>query len=256
MNTEFPTIAIQGEGVIAKNHIAKGTGTAVFGAFFVAILGTLIGIIFSYGVLLVVLLFYPLIAHFINKKALATIHGSGILVSEEQFPEIQECVDTFASRLGIQKSISVYIVEESIMNAAAVKYGKKNVILLTDRLIQGALESGEPRALSFVLAHELAHISLKHTGLFRSWMSGHMKLLGRLDEYSADAVAAALVEEKTIAYNGLLMLTIGYALLPYVDAESVVQQAEEVANDKYSKRAEKTLTHPLLLNRLYKILST
>lgn len=78
--------------------------------------------------------------------------------------------------------------------------------------------------------------------------------LGRLDEYSADAVASAVVGDQRIAFTGLLLLTIGYALLPYVNAGSVIRQAQEVADNKYSKKAEKSLTHPLLLNRLHRTL--
>jgi hypothetical protein len=38
---------------------------------------------------LIVLLFYPIIAAIMRKKALAMVHGSGIRVSDKQFPEIQ-----------------------------------------------------------------------------------------------------------------------------------------------------------------------
>jgi Zn-dependent protease with chaperone function len=108
--------------------------------------------------------------------------------------------------------------------------------------------------LGFVIAHELAHIVLNHNGVFRSWMARHMKALGRLDEYSADSLAAALVAEGEGVFQGLLLLTVGYALLPYVNRESLVQQAQEVARSKFSKKAERGLTHPLLLNRLYRVL--
>ena len=137
-----------------------------------------------------------------------------------------------------------------------MKYGKKNVVLLTDDLIHGCLASGRAHALTFVIGHELAHIALNHNGVFRSWMAQHMKKLGRLNEYSADSVATALVNDKTIAFHGLLLLTVGYAMMPYVNPESVVRQAQEVAQNKYSKKAERGLTHPLLLNRLHRILKT
>jgi Zn-dependent protease with chaperone function len=235
-------------------YIEPGTRLAVFLAFFVAILGTLIGIIFSYGILLIVLLIYPLFAWYFHRKSRALIHGSGICVSETQFPEIHRCVRDFADRLDLKSDVDVYIVEANIANAAAVKYGKKNLIIITDDLIHGCLASGHPEALAFVIAHELAHISLNHNGVFRSWMAQHMKKLGRLNEYSADAVAFALVGEKEPAFHGILLLTVGYALLPYVNSESIIRQAQEVAQNKYSKKAERELTHPLLLNRLYRIL--
>jgi len=249
----FPQVSIPGNKVDPKRCVQPGTGAALFWAFFIAIAGTLLGIVVSYGILLLAFIFYPLVAFYLHKKAAALIHGSGVRVSAAQFPEIHRCVEIFKERLGVTKEVETYIVECNTLNAAAVKYGKKNVILLTDDLIHGSLNSGNPQAVAFVLAHELAHIALNHNSLFRSWMARHMKKLGRLDEYSADAVALTLVGNKTIAFNGLLMLTVGHALLPFVNPESIVQQAQEVAQNKYSKQAERDLTHPLLLNRLQRI---
>ena len=254
MNEMFPEITIEGQQVVATDHVEKGTGTALFLAFFVAIIGSLFAILVSYGIIIIALLLAPIFAFYLRKKALALIHGSGVLVNETQFPEIYQCVLNFQQRLQLQKEVSVYIVEANVVNALAVRYGKKNVILLTDDLIQGCLASGNPQVLSFVIAHELGHIALNHNGLLRSWMAKYLKKLGRMDEYSADAVAMALVEDASVAYNGLLLLTIGYAMLPYVNPESIIAQAQEVATNKYSKKAEKTLTHPLLLNRLHRLL--
>ena len=59
-------------------------------------------------------------------------------------------------------------VEDNIANAFVVKYGKKNVVLLTDDIIHGCIASGNPKALSFVIGHELGHIALKHNGVLGS----------------------------------------------------------------------------------------
>jgi Zn-dependent protease with chaperone function len=250
----FPEITRGGAKVNAKTFVSKGTASTVFVAFTVAILGTLVGIIFSYGILLLVLLGYPFLAWYMHKQARALLHGSGIRISETQFPEIHRCVKDFVERLDLKKEVEVYIVEQNVQNAAAVRYGKKNVVILTDELIHGCLNSGRPEALAFVIGHELGHIALNHTGPVRSWVVRHLKRLGRLDEYSADAVANALVQEKEVAFHGLLLLTVGHTLLRFVNRQSVLQQAEEVARDPYSKKAERTLSHPLLLNRLNRVL--
>jgi Zn-dependent protease with chaperone function len=253
-SNRFPELTRGGAKVNAKTFVAKGTTGTVSGAFVIAILATLVGIVFSYGILLVVLLAYPFIAWYLHKKARALLHGSGIRVSETQFPQIHACVNDFVHRLDINKEVDVYIVEANVVNAAAVRYGKKNVVVLTDDLIHGCVSSGHPEALAFVIGHELAHIALNHNSPVRAWLARHMKKLGRLDEYSADAVASALVHEKEAAFHGLLLLTVGHALLRYVDRESVLRQAQEVAEDSYSTKAERTLSHPLLLNRLNRVL--
>ena len=250
----FPSLAVDGDKVIAKQYVEPGTRSAVILGFVGAVLGMVFAIVLSYGVLLVAALIYWLSAWHIKKKATALIHGSGVHVSEDQFPEIHQCVTTLKARLDLQTDVEVYIVEAKAINASAAKYGRKNVVLLTDELIRGCLASGHPQALSFVIAHELAHIALNHTGAFRSWMARSSKKLGRLNEHSADSVAMALMGDKSISFHGILLLTVGSALLPYVNLASIARQAQEVAANKYSKKAEDTLTHPLLLNRLQRIL--
>jgi Zn-dependent protease with chaperone function len=254
VSLQFPDISVPGGQIDPRDYVERGTGLALFGAFFIAGLVALFGVLITYGILLIVLLLYLPFTWYLRKKALALIHGSGVLVSECQSPEIHACMMTFKQRLGITRDVSVYIVAEQVVNAFAVRYGKKNVILLTDHLIHGCLASQQPHTLSFIIAHELGHIALNHNGVLRSWLARYHKRLRRLDEYSVDAVATALVQDTNTAYTGLLLLTIGYALLRYVDTASILTQAQEVAKNKYSKKAEKRLTHPLLLNRLYRIL--
>ncbi|MFE8600327.1 M48 family metalloprotease [Archangium violaceum] len=115
-----------------------------------------------------------------------------------------------------QSAPEVYIVEESVQNAFAVKLGKKNLILLTDDMVWGALQSRDPRALGFIVGHELAHIALNHTGTLRSSMRTTFRPLARADELSADNVAAQLVGDARIAIHGLALLTVGPQLLPYI----------------------------------------
>jgi len=250
---QFPKIAINGPRVDAKNHIEPGTGTAFAIASVLAILGTLVAIVATWGLFLVVPIVYLVIGGYLQKKARALIHGSGVQVQPNQFPEIHECVEVFKERLDIREDIDVYIVEANVANAVVVKYGKRNVILLTDDLIQGCLLSGDPRALSYVVGHELAHVALDHGGMYRKVLTSRLKKLARLDEFSADAVALALVGEAGIALKGMLLLTVGYSLLPYLNEQSILEQAAEVSANKYSRKAERGLTHPLLLNRIHRL---
>ncbi|HET9869950.1 MAG TPA: M48 family metalloprotease, partial [bacterium] len=180
MNTPFPSITVPGSPVNAKDHVEPGTGLYLVLAFLCALAGSVFLIAVSYGVLLVAALFYPLFLGYLNKKAMALLNGSGVRVSESQFPEIHRALVAFKERLGITRDVAVYIVEANVLNAASIKYGRRDVVTITDDLIQGCLASGNPQALSFVLAHELGHIALRHTGVFRRWMTRFLKKLSRL----------------------------------------------------------------------------
>ena len=70
----------------------------------------------------------------------------------------------------------------------------------------------------------------------------------------ADMVAAALVNNKRVAMRGLAMLTVGPQLLRYVNEEALERQAREVSFDKHARKAERTMSHPLLLRRIAVVL--
>lgn len=74
-----------------------------------------------------------------------------------------------------------------------------------------------------------------------------------MDELSADRVALALVEDREIAYDGLVLLTVGPQLFPYVNRNALMQQVLEVGQDKLSKKSEQGLTCPLTLRRIFEL---
>ncbi len=250
---DFPEIVIQGDDVDAKSCIAKGTSNALGVAYILGFFALIFGILVTYFTLLIAILLSPLITWYLNRKAMAMIHGSGVHVTQDQFPEIYDCVQEFSMRLGLKEAPAVYIVEEEVLNAAAVRIGKKNVILLTDDMIHGCIKAGNPRALAFIIGHELGHIALGHNNIVRGYISKVYKKLSRLDEYTCDQVGSALVQNNSIACFGLMILTVGPQLSKFVDFKVLLRQAVDVHKNKYSAKAENSLTHPLLLNRLYRI---
>ena len=55
---------------------------------------------------------------------------------------------------------------------------------------------------------------------------------------------------REIAASALIILLTGPQLLPFVNREAVLRQAQEVAADKAAKKAEQSMHHPLLMRRL------
>lgn len=247
----FPALRADGDPVDLTRCIEPGTSYRLMLGYLGIGFGLLVIAAVTWGIGLILALLSPLINYFNHRKTLALIHGSGIHVGPDQFPEIHACVETMWQRLGRgDDPPEVYIVEDSVMNAAAVKLGRKNLVLLTDDMIHGALASSDPRTLAFVIGHELAHAALKHNTALRVSMTTTVKSLSRLDEYTADRVATRLVGDKKVAAEGIVLLTVGPHLLPYTNYVALRQQVAEVAANKQSTKAEKKLTHPLLLHRL------
>jgi len=197
-----------------------------------------------------VLLFGLLVDYFRRKKALASLKGSSIEIGADQFPEIYACAQAIAQRLGMSQPPAIYLVQGNTINAWAMRAAGRQVVVLMDDVVNAALLSDEPRALSFIIAHEIAHHALGHTGYFRSQLRTVMKWLSRLDEFSCDAVANEIVGDRSVSATALTLLTSGPQLFRYVNPARLAEQAREVVADKKSKKAEKHLTHPLLLRRL------
>jgi Zn-dependent protease with chaperone function len=253
--TPFPELVFATNPVDPKKLLSKGTGFYSTLGWLMLIAWACILTAATMGVGLLMLLVSPIVEAFRWKKVRALIRGQGVQVSSDQFPELHRTVEAFARRLGMKEVPEVYVVEDSMQNGFAVKLGTKDIIMLTDDVISGALRSGDPRALGFVVGHELAHVALGHTKTLRGIMRTVFKALSRADELTADNVATALIGDARVAVKGITLLTVGPQLMPHLNPAALERQAREVVADKNSKKAEKRLSHPLLLRRIHNVLS-
>lgn len=217
----------------------------------------MLGIVLAVSMVGLMLIPIVFITQWIMRKRIRTLlHGSGIQVNDQQFPEINAVVKQMAARVGLKEMPLVYIVEAASMNGFALKLGKASFIILTDDMIHSPLRSGDFRTLGFIIAHEIAHLAQGHTGGIRGMLS-NFPPLHRLDELSADALSAALVNDRQLAVKSLALLTVGPELLPSLNLEALAKQAREVAADKGAwKKAEQQLSHPLLLRRIALLLAS
>ena len=246
----MPTFNFPSDSVAASQLIAAGTSRYTILGYFAVVAGILIAAAGSMGAALLLLPIALIAQHIQAKSIRALIRGSGVQVSPQQLPQLYAVIENFSQRLGLKEVPEVYIVEESMQNGFAVKLGKRDLVLLTDDVVWGALQSKDPHALGFVVGHELAHVALGHTGTIRSMLRTAFKPLSRADEFSCDNVASALVGNADIAVHGVTLLTVGPQLLGYINDAALLEQAQQVCADKLSKKAEKKLAHPLLLRRI------
>lgn len=186
------------------------------------------------------------------KRARTILRASSLRVGPRQLPEIHACVADFAARLGLASAPETYVVDAAEVNAFALRFGRKNGIVLTDDTVAAALEGRSPGALAFVIGHELGHIALGHHRAWRSALRRYLAL-SRRDEHSADRVACELVGSLEAAESGVLSLVSGPRLLALVDRAAARAQAEEQAHERAVRRVERTLTHPLALRRLQRV---
>lgn len=244
------SLAFGNRPVDAKSLVEPGTSSRVLLGMVALGFSALALAAGTMGVGLLLLVLAPLIEWFRWKKVRAGLRGSGVQVSAHQLPELHRAIVEMSARLGMKEAPECYIVESSVANGFAVKLGTKDIMLLTDDTVWGALQGAEPRALGFIVGHELAHIALGHTSTLRTMMRTALKSLSRYDELTCDNVGLALVGDRKIATHGLVMLTVGPQLMPHIDDGALLAQAASVTADPQTLKAEKTLTHPLLLRRI------
>ena len=239
----------------AKNYIAPGTGFHQMIGYLVGLIGVsltgffLVVATFGVGLLVALYLFFGN-----QKKQLAKLHGSAIRIGPDQFPDIHKMIRQTAAAMQMKTVPEAYVYEDNTQNAGAAKVKGKQIVLLTDDMIWGALKTKNAKVLQFVIAHELAHHKLGHSGLIRSYISMAYKPLSRLDEFSCDAMAAAVIQDQAASGQALALLSIGPQLLSKVNLQSLMAQAKEVAGSKQSKKSEAALSHPLLLRRFARVM--
>lgn len=186
------------------------------------------------------------------RKAKAILRATALRVGPQQLPELHACAETFAQRLGLAQAPELYVLDAGQVNGFALRFKKRNMIVLTDETVGACLEGRSTGALAFVIAHEIAHVALGHTSWWRLVARRYRKL-SRLDECSADNVACALVGSREAALDGVLLLSAGPRLLAFVDRAAALEQAAEIAADPATTRVERGLTHPLTLRRLQRV---
>ncbi len=251
MPAAFPSIPADGAMVDASFYIEPWTQVLVYAGYAALAFFALAITIGTMGLALIAFGGLAILGYFLRRQAYSMIRGSGIAVGPQQLPEIHRAVQIFSQRLGLAQVPEVYLVEANVMNAAVVKLGKSSVLLITDDMIEAALRTSNVESLSFVLAHELAHVALGHTGFLRGLLRANI-YLSRWDEYSADGVAMALTSPDS-AIRGLILLTSGPGLLRYINPQALQEQVRVVWNDKNALRSERKFTHPLPLRRMGRI---
>ncbi len=241
--------------VNAREHIARGTSLRVVLATIVLVIGIPLTILGTFGVALLLWGIGFLVYYTRLSKSRAALHASALRVSPNQFPEIYRTAAIMSQRLGLGEVPTVFLLDAAQPNAVATKMGQRLYVVLFDEVVYGAEMIKNPKALEWIIAHELAHHALGHTSLFRGALSANMPSLSRLDEFSADAVAHALVRDVNAGQQAMGMLMVGPQVAQKINWTELNNQIQDVNADRNTKRAESVfrLTHPLLLRRMARI---
>lgn len=178
-----------------------------------------------------------------------------VKVNENQFPQLKEVVNDYADRLLMNKVPAIFIKQENgIINAFAAYFWGRNYVHLNTEIFEIAyLEHKDFDAVSFIVAHEMAHIKLYHTRfwynasiLFAKFIPVLGTSLSRAQEYSCDRIALELCPE---GKHGIFMLLLGRHLYKNVNVDEYLIQAENTRG-WFEFAVNLNATHPVNTRRV------
>ena len=209
-------------------------------------------------VIVVVLIPFVLIAsvYFVY----AQYRARSVRITEKNFPEIYAVIEEYSQRLGLKKVPKVYLTQENgTLNAFSTFILRRQyVVMLADLFEVAYREHHDMESIKFILAHEMAHIRLRHATysyqisiLFANYIPIISTALSRAREYSCDRVAQHLVGCSGI--EPMLALIVGKHLYKKVDIEDYVEHCLETRGF-FVFLYNLLSTHPIMPKRVQALL--
>lgn len=182
------------------------------------------------------------------------LKGNAVKLTSEQFPELLDITRQLALRMGLSQMPDVYMLQQDgALNAMATRFSGRDFVVLYADVMELAYTQGV-EAVTFILAHELAHIQRGHLSLTKQILTlpgRFVPFLGtayeRACEYTCDRMGAYLQPDGAV--DGLILLAAGKHLYRYVDITAFLASAQR-DRGFWTWLAEKLSSHPHLSNRI------
>jgi Zn-dependent protease with chaperone function/Tfp pilus assembly protein PilE len=181
------------------------------------------------GLVLVYALFIFLFYCFAQSALVSYIKGTGVRITEEQYPDLKQQIDACCRKLDVEKEPQAYLLQMGgMMNAFATRFLGRDFLVLYSEVVDGLAHN--PDALNFYIGHELGHIKRKHL----SWSTvlapaSVLPLVGaayaRAREYTCDRHGLAACDNPVNAEHGLAVLAAGGKRGRGLNAQAYVDQS-------------------------------
>jgi Zn-dependent protease with chaperone function len=201
--------------------------------------------------------FFLGISLFLHALMLGQIRTNGVRINSEHFPEVYDKIKELCQRMELSFVPDVYVMESSgALNAFATRFFGRNMIVLYSTIFE-LIEQEAEDELTFVIAHELAHIKRRHISrqlmiLPAMWIPGVTQAYSRACEYTCDRYSAYYTGNSEAAKNCLTILGVGKILSKYVNRTTYVNQINE-EKGFFIWLSEVFSTHPPLPKRIDQI---
>jgi Zn-dependent protease with chaperone function len=181
----------------------------------------------TFGIALIYLLLGYLSFLFAHSAFISHLKGSGVKISEEQYPDLYEKLTLGCSKIGLDEIPEAYLLRTDFFNALATKFlGRHFVVLFTD--VVDALES-QPSAIDFYIGHELGHIHRKHLTWSTFVMPASVlpvigSALRRAEEYTCDRYGVACCQSEDDIKAAIAAIAAGDSRWKTINVDAYLNQ--------------------------------
>jgi hypothetical protein len=185
------------------------------------------------------------------------IRTNAVKLTSAQFPQVYQKIEELCVKMEVKVVPDVYVLQSGgMLNAFATRFFRKNMIVVYSEIFD-LIEEGLEDELTFILAHELAHIKRNHIGkmafiLPSMWIPGVAETYLRACEYTCDRYAAYYSGNIGASKNSLMILAIGKKLFYRTDQTEFMKQINH-ERGFFVWLSEILSTHPPLPKRIHAI---
>lgn len=253
-NSSQPT-AIGGQGVLSRRHrIAEAVSREekrqrpmnylVNGILWLILL---ILVILTVGAALILFILGWLIALLTAEYQVRRIQAMGVTVSPYQFPRVFVALQRVCDCFGLPNRYRVVVVQSGQMNALAIKFARKRVIVLFSEIAESVMN--QPDELAALLAHEVCHHAMDHgiRGIFELYKPAIFRSARELTCDNAGFLVSGNVDS---VKSMLRKATVGNALAPLLSDPALEEEAKQINSGLVGWFVRRHLSHPPLGARI------
>ena len=166
----------------------------LYGLIGLSVVGALAAAPDAFAGLLAYIIGFPVMFFVLHGLGVGYLRGNGVRASERQFPELLQMGQRHAVTLGLDRVPDLFVLQSGgVLNAFATRFLGRDFVVVYSDVLAMAETRGES-AVSFIVAHELAHVKrghLKHRWLTLPWDSSHSSAPPTHVPVSTRAIASA-----------------------------------------------------------------
>ncbi len=222
-------------------------------------------VVLSKGIILVGLLGALLSVWIALQLMKASLMGSSVRVSADNFPGVHEVLVEVKHRLKYEKVVEIYITEGGSFNAFLYKFFRTKFILLNADIVSGLPIQTNRKELMWIVARFIGALKAKHMRLqilavivnsVQQLQIFNFLMLPyeRATQYSGDQIGLAVCGELKSSIVALGKLMVGKDLGDRVRLKGMLQQARQIHHSLFAILAKLMSTHPHMTDRYLNML--